>query len=402
MDRVDLVGGQGNRLLGESEMSVRVVVLGGGIGGLVVASELKARVKDAASVTLIDRKKFFEFPPSFPWLVMGDRKPEQVRRPLAPLNGKGIRVLHAEIGGVDLDGKHVRTSHESLPYDYLVVALGAEYAPETVPGYSEHAMHMYDLESALRLKEAVGAFPGGRVAVGVARLPFKCPTAPYEMALLLDDIFRRRGIREKVSLDFFTPEVAPLPSAGPEHGRTVATWLEKRGIRYHPKRKLRSIGPDSLAFEEGDPLSFDLLVCVPPHRAPRPVVEAGMTDPSGWIPVNSRTMETKHPGVFAVGDITGLPTPNGYTPFLSKAGVFAHGQAEVVAHNLAVQITGRGHEKSWDGHGACFLEVARGKSAYMSGNFLAAPRPHLTFRTPRAIYHTQKVLFEKYWMQHWF
>ena len=383
-------------------MSVRVVVLGGGVGGLVVASELKARVGVAASVTLIDRKKFFEFPPSFPWLVMGDRRPEQVRRALAQLSGKGISVLHAEIEEVDTDGKLVRTSRGSLPYDYLVVALGADYAPETIPGYSEHAMHMYDLESALKLGETVAAFSGGRVAVGVARLPFKCPTAPYEMVLLLDDMFRRRGIREKVSIDFFTPEGAPLPSAGPVNGRTVVEWLETRGIGYHPKRKLISVGSDSLTFEEGDPLSFDLLVCVPPHCAPRPVVEAGLTDASGWVPVDSRTMETKHPGVFAVGDITSLPTPNGYTPLLSKAGVFAHGQAEVVAHNLAVRITGRGHDKSWDGHGACFLEVARGKSAYMSGNFLAAPRPQLTFRAPRAIYHTQKVLFEKYWMRHWF
>ncbi len=383
-------------------MSVRVVVLGGGVGGLVAASELKARVKGAASVTMIDRKKFFEFPPSFPWLVMGDRRPEQVRRALTPLNEKGIRVLHAEIEGVDLDGKHVRTSRESLPYDYLVIALGAEYAPETIPGYSEHAHHMYDLESALQLKEAVAAFHGGKVVVGVARLLFKCPTAPYEMALLLDDRFRRLGIREKVCIDFFTPEGAPLPAAGPENGRKVVEMLEERGIVYQSKRKLKSIASGSLSFEEGNPLAFDLLVCVPPHRAPGPMVEAGLADASGWIPVDARTLETGHPGVFAVGDTTSLPTPHGYTPFLSKAGVFAHGQAEVVAHNLAVRITGRGHDKAWDGHGACFLEVSREKSAYMSGNFLAAPRPQLTFRTAGAIYHTQKVLFEKYWMRHWF
>ena len=381
---------------------MQVVILGGGVGGLVAASQLKARVKDKVSVTLIDRKKFFEFPPSFPWLVMGARKPDEVRRELAPLEKKGVRIRREEVVGLDLPGKVVRTASEPLPYDYLVIALGTEYAPETVPGFSEHAHHMYDIESALRLKETIAAFRGGRVVVGVARLPFKCPTAPYEMALLLDDHFRRLGIREKVCIDFFTPEGAPLPAAGPENGRKVVEMFEERGIVYQSKRKLKSIAPGSLSFEEGDSLAFDLLVCVPPHRAPRPVVDAGLTDASGWIPVDARTLETRHPGVFAVGDITSVPTPHGYAPFLPKAGVFAHGQAEVVAHNLAVRITGRGHDKPWDGHGACFLEVARGKSAYMSGNFLAAPRPQLTFRRPRAIYHAQKVIFEKYWMKHWF
>ena len=383
-------------------MTNQVVVLGGGVGGLVVANELKGRVKDAATVTLVDRKQRFEFPPSFPWVVMGARGREQVQRDLALLRKKGIRVLISEVVALDLAGRSVKTAGENIPYDFLVIALGAEYSPESVPGFSEHAHHMYDLESAVRLKDALANFPGGRVMVGVSRLPFKCPTAPYEMALLLDDRFRRQGIREKVCIDFFTPESAPLPSAGPENGRKVVEMFQERGIGYLPGRKLKAISSKSISLEDGNPLAYDLLVCVPPHRAPRPVVEAGLTDPSGWIPVDSRAMETKHPGVFAVGDITSIPTPNGYTPFLSKAGVFAHGQAEVVAQNLAVRITGRGHGKSWDGHGACFLEVARGKSAYMSGNFLAAPKPLLTFRAPGAIYHTQKVLFEKYWMRHWF
>lgn len=383
-------------------MLPQIVILGAGVGGLVAANELEDKVGDRASVTLIDRNVRFQFPPSFPWIVMGSRTPDQVEKDVGLLERKGIRVLQDEVMGLDLVGKSVRTAHEQVPYDHLVIALGAGYAHESVPGLLEHAHHMYDLDSAVRLRDVVAGFQGGTVAIGVARLPFKCPAAPYELALLLDDAFRRREIREKVKIEFFTPEGAPLPAAGPENGGKVLAMLQERGIAYHPKRKLKGVGPHSLTFEEGEPLPFDLLICVPPHRAPKPVVDAGLTDASGWVPVDPSTLQTKHPDVFAIGDVTALATPNGYVPLLPKAGVFASGQGKVVAHNLAVKVLGRGRPQTWDGYGACFLEVGKGKSAFMSGNFMAAPRPALELRGPSAIYHTQKVLFEKYWLRHWF
>ena len=383
-------------------MPSQVVILGAGVGGLVAANELQGKVGGKASVTLIERKARFQFPPSFPWVVMGSRTPEQVEKDVGPLERKGIRVLQDEVSGLDLSGKSVTTARGQVPYDHLVIALGAEYASESVPGLVEHAHHMYDLGSAVRLRDAVAGFQGGTVAIGVARLPFKCPAAPYELALLLDDVFRRRGRRAKVEIEFFTPEGAPLPAAGPESGGKVLAMLQERGIAYHPKRKLKEVGPRSLTFEEGEPIQFDLLVCVPPHRAPKPVVDAGLTDASGWVPVDPGTLQTKQPSVFAIGDVTSLPTPNGYVPLLPKAGVFASGQGKLVAHNLAVQILGRGRLQTWDGYGACFLEVGKGRSVFMSGNFLAAPRPALELRGPGAIYHTQKVLFEKYWLRHWF
>jgi len=383
-------------------MNPRVVVLGAGVGGLVVADELKAKVRAKAVVTLIERKSSFQFPPSFPWVVTGARTPEQVQRALALVKGRGIELLEEEVVSLDLAGRTVRTNRGTVPYDHLVVALGAEYAPESIPGFAEHAHHMYSLDAAVRLRDAAARFDEGTLAVGVARLPFKCPAAPYEIAFLLEDAFRRRGIRKKVRIEFFTPEGAPLPAAGPENGAKVLGMLHERGIRYQPKRMLKAIDPASLVFEEGPPQPFDLLVCVPPHRAPLPVVSAGLTDASGWVPVDAGTLRTKVPDVFAVGDIAAVSTPNGYVPLLPKAGVFAQGQADVVAHNLAVRILGRGRAKTWDGYGACFLEVARGRSAFMSGNFLATPRPALELRSPGPIYHTQKVLFEKYWLHHWF
>ncbi len=379
-----------------------VAVLGGGIGGVAAASLLKEKLGNRVRVRLVERKKRFQFPPSFPWLMLGLRTPAAVQRDVSTLKRHGIDVVHGEVTAIDTDRKSVQTTQGDLSYDDLIVALGAEYAPEMIPGFAEHAHHVYDLESALRFKEAIDGFSGGTIAVGVSRLPFKCPAAPYEVALLLDDFYAQRGVRDKIELEFFTPEGAPVPATGPEIGSQVAGLLAARGINYRPKRGLKEIGAGELRFDGGETLPYDLLFCVPPHRAPKAVVDAGLTDGSGWIPVNPATLETKVPGVYAIGDVTNLATPNGYVPFLPKAGVFAHGQAETVAHNLAAAIKGRGKAKAWDGMGACFLEVGKGQSAFVKGAFLAAPKPQIDFHMPGKVWHVQKVLFEKHWMRRWF
>jgi sulfide:quinone oxidoreductase len=141
--------------------------------------------------------------------------------------------------------------------------------------------------------------------------------------------------------------------------------------KYRSKLKLAEVREKELVVEAGESIPYDLLFCVPPHKAPKPVIDAGLADPAtGWIPVNLETLETKHHGVYAVGDVTSVPTPKGYVPYLPKAGVFAHGQAEVVANNIATEIKGKGKKRSWDGHGSCFLEVGQGKKRVCQGQFL--------------------------------
>lgn len=379
-----------------------VLILGGGVGGLVASSVLKDKLGDAATVRLVERKKEFHFPPSYPWLMLGMRRPEQVQRSLSALGRKGIEVMNESAVSINLERRVVKTERSEIPYDYLVVALGAEYAPETILGFQEYAHHIYDLDSTLRFKKAVEDFSAGTIAVGISRLPFKCPAAPYEVTLLLDHFFTKKGARDKIRFEFFTPEAIPVPAVGPEIGGKVLDLLKSRGISYRLKKTVKEIGRNNLLFDDGENIPFDLLFCVPPHRAPRPVVEAGLTNETGWIPVNPKTLETKHEKVYAVGDVTSLPTPSGYGKFLPKAGVFAHGQAEIVAHNIAVDIRGKGRLKEWDGHGACFLEVGYGQSAYMKGRFLAEPKPEVEFHPPSRIWHMQKAIFEKYWMHHWF
>jgi len=371
------------RKLAEVDMNDKnILVLGGGVGGLVASNVLKDKLGDRATIRLVERKKHFQFPPSYPWLMLGMRRPDQVQKDLIILKKKGIEVVNDEVLSIDVERRLVETRGGRLPYDYLIIALGAEYDPDVIPGFKEHAHHIYDLDSAIKFKEAVERFEGGVIAIGVSRTPFKCPAAPYEVALLLEDYYSKKGMRSKVKFEFFTPEGIPVPAVGPEIGSRVLDILKLRGISYHLKLKVAEIREGKACFEGGETIAFDLLFCVPPHKAPGPVVESGITDQTGWIPVNPRTLETKYKGVYAVGDVTSIPTPKGFMPFLSKAGVFAHGQAEVVANNIAVEIKGRGKIREWDGQGFCFLEVGHGQSAFVKGRFLAEPKPEISSICP--------------------
>jgi sulfide:quinone oxidoreductase len=379
-----------------------VVILGGGVGGLVVANLLQDRLGKQAEVTVVDRKKVFQFPPSYPWVMIGERGPEQVQRPLALLKKKGIRVIGGEVSKIDLETRSVQVNGSRLRYDNLVIALGAEYAPERIPGFAGTAHHIYDLESAVRLRQALTQFDGGEIAVGVSSLPFKCPAAPYEAALLIDHYFKNRPSRAGVRIRFFTPEGLPLPSAGPDIGNVTLELMKARGIDATFKTKLKEVQSGKAMFDDGSAIPFDLLIAVPPHVCPAVVKEAGLTDETGWIPVDRATMRTTHEGVYAIGDVTSVPTPSGFVPYLPKAGVFAHGQAEVVANNISVEIRGKGKVKAFDGDGSCFLMTGGAQAAFVKGSWFSTPRPSIKFSAPSRTSYMQRVLFEKYWLRRWF
>ena len=379
-----------------------VVILGGGIGGLVMANLLRDRLGNRAEVTIVDRKKDFQFPPSYPWVMIGQRRAEQVQRPLALLKEKGIRVVGGEVSKIDLETRSVQVDGARLRYDNLVIALGAEYAPERIPGFAGTAHHIYDLESAVRLQLALTQFDGGEIAVGVSSLPFKCPAAPYETALLLDHLFKNRPSKAPVRIRFFTPEGLPLPSAGPDIGHVTLELMKARGIETTFKTRLKEVRPGQAVFDDGSEIPFDLLIAVPPHVCPTVVKEAGLTDETGWIPVDGTTMRTTHDGVYALGDVASVPTPSGFVPYLPKAGVFAHRQAEVVANNISVDITGRGKVKAFEGEGSCFLMTGGSLAAFVKGTWFSTPRPSIKFSAPSRTSYMQRVLFEKYWLRRWF
>ena len=227
---------------------------------------------------------------------------------------------------------------------------------------------------------------------------YKCPAAPYEAALLVDSYLRDNGRRDRVSMEFYAAEPGPMMVAGAAVSAGVRGMIESRGVRYHPEHQVKAIDPATrtIEFASGASAGFDLLLYVPPHRAPAAVRAAGLTNESGWVPVDRHTLATKHPGVHAVGDITVIPLKMGRP--LPKAGVFAHGQAEVVAHNIAREWTGKGELRRFEGEGMCFIEAGGGRAGMGSGNFYAEPLPDVRLHQPGLLWHGAKVLYEKYWL----
>jgi sulfide:quinone oxidoreductase len=199
-------------------------------------------------------------------------------------------------------------------------------------------------------------------------------------------------------IDFYAAEPGPMMVAGPKVSAGVRAMIEARGIVYHPEHQVKNMdaGARRIEFANGRSAAFDLLLYVPPHRAPEVVRAAGLTNDSGWIPVDRHSLATRYPGVYAIGDVAVIGLKMGRP--LPKAGVFAHGQAEVVAHNIAREFTGRGAPRRFDGRGLCFVETGGNRAGMGSGNFYAEPLPEVRLRGPALLWHGAKVLYEKYWL----
>jgi sulfide:quinone oxidoreductase len=379
-------------------VSRTALVLGAGFGGMVAAQTLRRLLPKADRVVLVEREARHVFPPSLLWLIVGSRSAEAISRSSDHAARPGIELVRGEVTALDPAARTVRVDGRTLQGDAMVVALGAEYAPQSVPGLAEAGLCVYTLEGATAIRDALARFEQGRLVVLTATAQYKCPAAPYEAALLVADLLRKHGHRDRVTMDFYAAEPGPMMVAGPEVSAGVRAMIEARGIGYHPEHQVRRVDAQSrrIEFANGASAGFDLLLYVPPHRAPEAVRSAGLTNESGWIPVDRHTLATTFPGVYAVGDVTVIPLKMGRP--LPKAGVFAHGQAEAVAHNIAREWTGRGEAKRFDGKGMCFIETGGGRAGMGSGNFYAEPLPEVALRQPGLLWHGAKVLYEKYWL----
>jgi sulfide:quinone oxidoreductase len=379
-----------------------VLILGGGVGGLVAADRLRRALPHDHRVILIERERQHLFQPSLLWVAVGDRRPEQIQRPLDRLMPKGIELVHATVEALDLSRRVVTAGGREYMGDAVIVALGAELAPETIPGLADGGHNLYTLSGASAIQEALQSFRGGRVVILTATPAYKCPAAPYESAMLVEAWLRRHGQRESTDLDFYAAEPGPLGVAGPAVSSAVRQMVESHGIRYHPEYQLVSVDPRArrLAFANGTSAAYDLLIYIPPHRAPAVVRRSGLAPEGGWVGVDRGTFETTVPGVYAIGDVTTVPLTLGKP--LPKAGVFAHRQAEVVAHNLVSLWSGSGARRTFNGHGECFVETGDGQAGFGAGNFYAEPVPQVALRGPSRFWHWGKVLFEWKWLHGWF
>jgi sulfide:quinone oxidoreductase len=374
------------------------LILGGGVGGIVTANVLRQRLGAEHRIVLVDRQAEYIFAPSLLWVMVGWRRPEQIRKDLRRLVRPGVEVRQAEVQTIDPERGRVRIDNQELGYDYLVAALGADLAPGIVPGFSESAHNFCDLAGATGLWSALQQFQGGRVAVVVSAMPYKCPAAPYETAMLLDDALRRQGVRDRSEIHLFTPEPQPMPVAGPLMGEAVVGMLAAKGIGFHPNLPLDHIDAAgrTLVFKDGRQEPFDFLAGVPPHRPPSVIKESPLANEAGWVPVDKHTLATRFANVYAIGDVTTITLANGKP--LPKAGTFAHAEAEAVAARIVAEIGGSAPRAEFDGVGYCWIEAGGGSAGFASGQFYAEPNPVVGQPRSGRLWHWGKVMFEQYWL----
>jgi len=377
----------------------RIVILGGGFGGITAALELRRVLPAEHQVALIDRRASFLMGLRKLWMLVGRGTRAEGTRPLSALRAKGVDLYTTAVTAIDPRSRTVQTDGGSVPFDYLLIALGAEPRPDLVPGFGPPAFNLYDPDDVERLAPRLRGFREGRVLVAILGVPYKCPPAPYEAALLLDDLFRRRGLRDGIDLQTSTPQPMSLPVVGAAGCAQVEGFLAAKGIGFSANRKTVRVEGSGLVVE-GATVPADLLIGVPPHRPPRVVRESGLAMRGEWISVDPATLRTSVDGVFAVGDVVEIPLANGMP--LPKAGVFAEAQANVAAAHIAADIVRRPAPAAFDGHGYCFIKLDAQQAAMVQGNFFASPAPDVRISPPSADGSAQKVEFEQSRLRAWF
>jgi NADH dehydrogenase, FAD-containing subunit len=288
----------------------RTLILGGGFGGIAVAAALRGIAPSPREIVLVDRNPEFVMGLRKLWELVGLGTLAEGSRPRARLDGDGVRFVEAEIESIDPESRSARVGGRTLEGDHLVVALGAVPRPDLVPGLAEHAHDVWDPAGVPALRDALAAFAGGRIAILIAGVPYTCPPAPYECAMLLHDHLAERGLRARTELSVATVQPLLLPNAGKEGSAWLASRLEERGIAHAAGKKIGRVERDRVVFEDGA-LPFDLLIGVPPHRPPEVVASSPLAGEGGWIAVDPGTLATSFPGVFAIGDVTAIRLANG-------------------------------------------------------------------------------------------
>ncbi len=389
---------------------MNIIILGAGFGGITVATRLADAVKGAHKITLIDRKDSFFMGLAKLWVLVGERPPEEGRKPLNTLVARGVEVIQDEIRRIDVPSKTVVIKSKILTCDYLVIAMGAETSIEAVLGLPS-AANLYDVANIPGLRDQLKIVKEGEVAIVVCGTPYKCPPAPYECAMLVDYALRKRKVRQSVKISVYIPEERPMTVAGPSAGEQVMKMLEEKGIKVEPQHKVVKVDPSKkkLFFENGHEHEYSVLLAIPPHIAPYAVKNAGLTDASGWITVAPDTLSIINPQsailnpqstVFAIGDVTSMKLPGG--GMLPKAGIMAECQGEVVADHILASLEGKTSTKTFDGKGYCYFEAGDHQARKVVGDFFADPATRTTIEPPSEENFRLKQQFEQERLTRWF
>jgi len=376
-------------------VTTSVLVLGAGFGGLELSTRLSEELGDQVEITLIDRADAFVFGFSKLDVMFGKKTPDAVRLHYRDIKTPQVRFRQETITSIDAEARRVQTDLDNYEADVVVVALGADFDLAATPGLTEAGNEFYTVPGAEALRGVLPSFAVGTAIVGVCGTPFKCPPAPSEAAILLDEYLRERGMRDDVQIQVVIPFATPVPPS-PDTSKAILATFAERSIEFLPGRKVAALDPATgeAVLDDGRRLPFDLFLGIPVHRVPEVVEASGLAE-DGWIHVDPGTLATRFPGVYAVGDVTSVGTP--------KAGVFAEGAARVVADQLVARIRGEPMPPGYDGTGSCYIEFGGDGVARVDVDFFSTPgHPTGSFAPPSATTTAEKSEFGSSRRARWF
>lgn len=371
-----------------------VLILGAGFAGLELASRLSETLAGEVRVTLIDQNDSFGFGFSKLDISFGRRAPAELRLNYGEIAKEGVEFRQELVTAIDPGARRVTTDEGSYEADVLVVSMGADYDLAATPGFEDGGFEFYSFAGAERLRDALPSFESGTILIAILGQPFKCPPAPFEGAFLLHDHLVERGVRGDAEIRVIGPMTAPVPITEEVSKRFLAA-LAERGIEYRAEQLVTSVdsGANEARLASGEVVGYDLLIGVPVHRVPE-VVQASGLAVDGWVPVERSNLRTGLPGVYAVGDVAGLPG--------AKAGAFAEAAARAVADDITATLRGGELERPYEGAGSCYLEFGGGLVAKVEANFFGGPKPTAQFVGPSLELAAEKREFAATRRERWF
>jgi sulfide:quinone oxidoreductase len=373
---------------------VKILILGAGFGGLELSTTLSEALGDGAQVTLVDKADAFLFGFSKLDIMFGHGTEAALRMPYRDFIKAGVTFKRETVTAIDPAAKRVTTNLGTHDADILVIALGADYDVSTTPGVVLGGNEFYSLAGATHLRGVLPTFKKGAVVVGVCGAPYKCPPAPSECALMLHDHLLSRGVRGDCSITMVNALSSPVPPS-PETSKALLAAFAERDISYLPNRRVTSVDAARkvVVLDDASELACDLFLGVPKNRAPDVVVATGLTE-NGWVTINPQTLETKSPGVYALGDLANTGAP--------KAGVFAEGAARTVAQNVLAKLRHQEPTAKNPGAGSCYIEFGANQIARVDVDFFSGPKPTGTYHAPSEAQRAAKDEFGSSRRARWF
>jgi len=375
-----------------------VVILGGGFGGLAAANEIRNTLDSSkVKITIIDKKDWFMVGYAKLWIMNGTRTFENSIGSLNELPKKQINFIKDEIIEINPENNFIKTKSENISFDFLIISMGAVLAPEKISGLIENGFNLYDHNQLNEINQKLNKIESGKIAIVIMGMPYKCPPAPFEASLLVDSMLRKRGIRDSVQIDFYSPAPITLPAAGPEVSKKILDLVNSEKITFHNSQKIKRVESKKLIFEN-DEYHFDILLAIPPHIAPKVIYDSNLAKEPGFIPID-RNCKTPFENIFAVGDVTSLSVTDSIV--VPKAGIFAEGEGITVAKNIISKLESKETSVLFDGKGGCFLESGRDTASVLEVDMFTNEKPSTKLTESTKDNLSKKLDFEKERLSKW-